>query len=50
MVIGVDMKTSYPCRPDCPKCEMNMLGITSPDKAKTYQCLRCGHVEARKTK
>jgi hypothetical protein len=36
----------FPCRPNCPKCGMNMFGTSSGNK-KTYECMRCGHVEAR---
>jgi transcription elongation factor Elf1 len=36
-------------RPDCPKCRMAMIvsaGFDLEHKHQTFECLRCGHIEA----
>jgi hypothetical protein len=35
-------------RPPCPKCDMNMIAVSGFDLdygGKTFECLRCGHVD-----
>jgi transposase-like protein len=36
-------------RPNCPKCDMAMIvtkGFDREPDHQTFECLRCGHVEA----
>jgi Zn ribbon nucleic-acid-binding protein len=36
-------------RPNCPKCDMAMIvtqGFDREQDHQTFECLRCGHVEA----